>query len=273
MKTDVLYVYFSIHQLSLLSKTKQLIMSKPVIGITTCCEKQGMFIYHQTGDKYISAIVNVIDGLPLLIPSIGNHLDIDQLLDKIDGLLLTGSYSNVEPHHYNGSESKPDTKHDPRRDSTTLPLIRKTIEKGVPLLAICRGFQELNVAYEGSLHQEVHEIDGHDDHRENKDLDLEGQYGFSHKVKIHKGGLLSDITENDEERVNSVHWQGVNEVGEGLIVEATSPDGLVEAISVNDSKSFALGIQFHPEWKVTEIPFYRSIFESFGNACMKENTK
>lgn len=252
-------------------KYRRINMSKPVIGISTCCEKQGMFTYHQTGDKYISAIVDVIDGLPLLIPSIGDLLDIDQLLNTIDGLLLTGSYSNVEPHHYKGCESKPDTKHDPRRDSTTLPLIQKTIEREIPLLAICRGFQELNVAFNGTLHQEVHEIEGHDDHRENKELDLEGQYGYSHSIQIKEGGILAGLTEKREEKVNSVHWQGVDRVGDDLRIEAISSDGLVEAVSVNNSTSFTLGVQFHPEWKVTEIPFYRTIFEAFGKECKMEN--
>ncbi len=245
-------------------------MPKPIIGISTCYEKHGMFTYHQTGDKYISAVVNVIDGLPLLVPSIGNLLDIDRLLETVDGFLLTGSYSNVEPHHYNGTNSKPNTKHDPQRDSTTLPLIHGVLESGIPLLAICRGFQELNVAFNGTLHQEVHDVAGHNDHRENKELDLEGQYGFSHILNIHEGGVLAGLTENREEQVNSVHWQGVDEVGDGLRIEATSPDGLIEAVSVKNSKSFALGIQFHPEWKVTEIPFYRAIFEAFRNECIKE---
>ena len=242
-------------------------MTKPIIGISTCYELQGMFNYHQTGEKYITAVINAIDGFPILIPALADKLDSDQLLATVDGIMLTGSYSNVEPHNYNGNDSKPNTKHDPRRDATILPLITDAVDAGIPLLAICRGFQEMNVSFNGTLHQEIHEVDGKEDHREDASLDLDGQYEFSHSVSIAENGILSHITDNKEEMVNSVHWQGVDELGEGLNIEAVSPDGLIEAASVSDAKNFALGVQWHPEWKVMDIPFYKAIFEAFGNAC------
>jgi putative glutamine amidotransferase len=123
------------------------------------------------------------------------------------------------------------------------------------------------VAFNGTLHQEIHEVDGKEDHREDASLDLDGQYEFSHSVSIAENGILSHITDNKQEMVNSVHWQGVDELGEGLNIEAVSPDGLIEAASVSDAKNFALGVQWHPEWKVMDIPFYKAIFEAFGKAC------
>ncbi|HJL75443.1 MAG TPA: gamma-glutamyl-gamma-aminobutyrate hydrolase family protein [Candidatus Marinimicrobia bacterium] len=242
-------------------------MATPIIGISTCYAQQGMFNYHQTGEKYIAAIINAIDGFPILIPALADKLDHEKLFSTIDGILLTGSYSNVEPHRYNGPASKPDTKHDPRRDATFLPLILAAVEAEIPLFAICRGFQEMNVAFEGSLHQEVHKVAEKLDHREDESQDVDGQYDFSHSVTLTENGVLSQLTDEKAPMVNSVHWQGIDKLGQGLQPEAVAPDGLIEAFSVKNAKTFALGVQWHPEWKVMEIPFYKVIFETFGKAC------
>jgi len=243
-------------------------MTKPIIGISTCFEKHSLFHYHQSGEKYISAVINAMGGFPILIPDLADKLDYDKLFSTVDGILLTGSYSNVEPHHYNGHSSKSSTKHDLQRDATILPLIPKAVNVGIPLFAICRGFQEMNVAYQGSLHQEVHTVEGKQDHREDSTKDIDGQYDFAHSVTLTKNGVLSQLTNENELRVNSVHWQGVDELGEGLQIEAVAPDGLIEAISIKNAKNFALGVQWHPEWKVMEIPFYKAIFDAFGRACL-----
>ena len=243
-------------------------MSKPLIGITTCFEKQGAHYYHQTGDKYIFAVINAMDGLPILIPSVGDKLQTNQLLDMVDGLLFTGSYSNIEPHQYDGNPIDGETKHDPNRDATTLPLIPEAIDAGVPVFAICRGCQEMNVAFGGTLHEKVHEVPNMMDHREDSTLDLEGQYDFAHSISLVQDGILDRISDENEPRVNSVHWQGIDKLGDGLTVEATAQDGLVEAFSVTDARSFALAVQWHPEWKVMDTPFYKSIFERFGDACL-----
>ena len=243
-------------------------MNKPLIGISTCFEKQGAHYYHQAGDKYIAAISNVFNGLPLLIPAIGSKIHRQKLLESLDGILFTGSYSNIEPHHYGGPESDDGTKHDPKRDATMLPLIKDAVDFGVPILAICRGFQEMNVALGGTLHQKVHSVPDMMDHREDSTLDLDGQYGFSHKISITPHGVLDQISDDKKPWVNSVHWQGINQLANGLTVEATSQDGLVESFSVTDSPSFALAVQWHPEWQVMKTPFYKSIFEKFGDACI-----
>jgi len=249
-------------------------MSKPIIGISTCFETHGLHNYHQAGDKYVSAILKVFDAVPLLIPSIGPQLGIQEILDTVDGLLFTGSYSNINPKEYNGTPSLTEIKHDRNRDETTIPLIRHAVDKGVPVFAICRGFQEMNVAFGGSLHQRVHEVEGLNDHREDDSLDLSGQYAFAHDINIAENGHLSKITNSAVEQVNSVHWQGIDQLGQGLEVEAKSPDGLIEAFRVKDAP-FALAVQWHPEYNLTEIPFYYNIFESFSNAVQsyKNNKK
>jgi len=249
-------------------------MIKPIIGISTCFDKQGPFTYHQTGDKYIASVINAIDGFPLLIPSLADKLDLDKLFLILDGIMLTGSYSNIEPHHYNGPISKPNTKHDPRRDGTILPLITEAVAFGIPILAICRGFQEMNVAYGGSIHQEVHLAQGMNDHRPDTKQNINVQYDFSHRVSLTKNGVLAKLTDEVNPLVNSVHSQGINTLGGGLQIEALAPDGLIEAFSAKNAKNFALGVQWHPEWKVMEIPFYKAILEAFGKACFNQaNTK
>ena len=240
---------------------------KPLIGISCCTTTFGPHPFHMVGEKYILGALQGADGLPLLIPALGAQLPLEQLLDTLDGLLFTGSPSNVEPHHYAGPASTPGTHHDPRRDATTLPLIRAAIERGMPVLGLCRGFQEMNVAFGGSLHQRLHDVPGFIEHREDTTQPVEVQYGPAHEVRIEPGGLLDRIAGCSSAQVNSLHTQGVDRLAPGLQPEATAPDGLIEAFSVTAAKSFALGVQWHPEWKVMENPFYLRIFEAFGDAC------
>ena len=240
---------------------------KPLIGISCCTTHFGQHPFHMAGEKYIRAALEAAGGLPLLIPALGDELSIDQLLDTFDGLLFTGSPSNVEPHHYAGPASAPGTQHDPQRDATTLPLIRLAVERGIPVLGLCRGFQEMNVVFGGSLHQRLHEVSGFIEHREDTAQPVDVQYGPAHEVRIEPGGLLDRIAGCSSAPVNSLHTQGVDRLAPGLQPEATAPDGLIEAFSVTAATSFALGVQWHPEWKVMENPFYLRIFKAFGDAC------
>jgi putative glutamine amidotransferase len=198
---------------------------------------------------------------------LGDSLDLDAVLDRVDGLLLTGSPSNVEPHHYDGEQSLAGTLHDPERDATSLPLIEKALEAGVPLFAVCRGFQELNVVLGGTLHQRVHEVAGYHSHKENPADPLDLQYGPSHPVTLMEGGLLRKLAGADTVMVNSLHSQAVARLADKVTVEAVADDGLIEAFRVDGAKSFALAVQWHPEWKVTQNKFSKAIFEAFGNAC------
>jgi putative glutamine amidotransferase len=246
---------------------------KPLVGISCCTDRSGLHPFHIVGEKYILGVTRGAEATALLIPALGEELEITAVLAHLDGLVFTGSPSNVEPQHYSGTPSVPGTHHDPQRDATTLPLIRAAVDAGIPVLGICRGFQEMNVAFGGSLHQRLHEVGGFIEHREDKNLTLDEQYGPSHSIQIDPGGLLYEIAGCSSAQVNSLHTQGVDRLAPGLRPEATAPDGLIEAFSVSQADNFALGVQWHPEWKVTENPFYLSIFRAFGNACRARAAK
>lgn len=188
----------------------------PLIGVTACTKQIGLHPYHIAGDKYLRAVVNGAGGLPLIIPALGDSIDQAALLDSVDGLLFTGSPSNVEPRHYSGPASEPGTLHDSDRDATTLPLVRAAIDAGIPVLGICRGFQEMNVAFGGSLHQKVHEVGTFMDHREPADQPLEVQYAPRHAMHVQPGGVLAGIGLPSEFQVNSIHGQGVDRLAPGL---------------------------------------------------------
>jgi putative glutamine amidotransferase len=242
-------------------------LARPLIGLPADRRMIGLHPFHAVGEKYARALLDAADGMPLLIPALAEELRLDELLERLDGLLFSGSPSNVEPHHYQGAPSQPGTLHDPARDATTLPLIRKAVRAGVPVLGICRGFQEVNVAFGGSLHQRVHEVAGHLDHRDDETQPLEVQYGPAHEVILEPAGLLRSLAGTDRVRVNSLHWQGIERLGPGLVVEARAPDGLIEAFRVEGAARFALAVQWHPEWKVMENPLSRALFAAFGAAC------
>ena len=241
--------------------------AKAIVGVPSDRREYGPHPFHMVGEKYLRALLEVADVLPLMTPALADNIDIDELLARFDGIFLTGSYSNIEPHHYGGEPSAEGTLHDPDRDAVTLPLARRALEEGVPLLAVCRGFQELNVALGGTLHQKVQEVPGYDKHLENKDDPLDVQYGPSHPVNLPENGLLRALLGSDTAMVNSLHEQGVAKLADGVTVEAVADDGLIEAFRVDDVPSFALAVQWHPEWKATDNEFSRVIFRAFGDAC------
>lgn len=238
----------------------------PRVGLPTDHKHIGAHPFLAVGEKYVRAVVDGANCLPLLVPTLDPVLPLRQVLDGLDGLLLTGAVSNIEPHHYSDESSYEGNLLDPRRDATNLPLIPLAIELRVPVLAICRGFQEVNVAFGGSLYQKVHEQPGFMDHRENRDDPLDVQYGPAHDIALVPGGLLARLAGDTRATVNSLHGQGVRRLGSGLVVEAQAPDGLIEAFR-HEGPGFMLAVQWHPEWKVAENPFYLSIFRAFGDAC------
>jgi putative glutamine amidotransferase len=246
--------------------------TKPLIGIPADRRILGPHPFHCVGEKYITAVAEASGAVPVLIPSLGDAADLDAVLRGVDGILLTGSPSNVEPRRYAGPPSDPDTLHDPHRDATTLPLIPRVVATGMPLFAICRGFQEMNVAYGGTLWQKVQEVPGHADHREDKEAPLEVQYGPAHEIELVRGGLLHGIAGTERVTVNSVHAQGVQRLGDGLEVDARAPDGLIEAFHVRSAPGFTLAVQWHPEWQVMKNPFSRAMFAAFGDAA-REHAK
>jgi putative glutamine amidotransferase len=241
--------------------------SRPVIGIPADRRLLGPHPFHAVGEKYLTAVLRFSGSLPLIIPSLGDELALDQLLLELDGLLFTGSPSNVEPQHYGGEASRLGTLHDPERDATTLSLIPRAIAAGVPVLGICRGFQEMNVAFGGTLWQQVHEAPGHGVHHEDATQPLDVQYGPAHEVLLAEGGVLRSLAGSARIMVNSLHHQAVQRLGPGLVEEARAEDGVIEAFRVRDARRFAVAVQWHPEWKPQENPFSRALFAAFGDAA------
>ncbi|UEM03083.1 gamma-glutamyl-gamma-aminobutyrate hydrolase family protein [Skermanella rosea] len=247
----------------------------PLVGIPACIRPLGHHPFHIAGDKYIRAVSDGAGALPMVIPALGGSLDLEDLVARLDGLLVTGSPSNVEPARYGGPASIAGTLHDPDRDATTLPLIRAAIAAAVPVLAICRGIQELNVALGGTLHQRVQELPGRLDHRADDTRPVEEQYAKVHPVRLTPGGVLAGIVADGagdgagtgEIRVNSIHAQAIDRLADGLSVEAVAPDGIIEAVSVTGAAAFALAVQWHPEWRFWECPDSTALFRAFGAAC------
>jgi len=239
----------------------------PLIGVTACTRFVDRHVVHGAAAQYVEAVAAGAGGAPVILPALASRTDFDAVVARLDGLLLTGSPSNVQPERYGGEPARPGTLQDPARDATTLPLIRRAIEDGLPLLAICRGHQELNVALGGSLHQHVHELPGRADHRAPADEPNEKRYAFAHSVRLVSGGVLAGLASTDEVVVNSLHSQAIDRLADGLVIEATSPDGVIEAVRVATAKSFALGVQWHPEWHIAADALSRAIFAAFGEAA------
>ncbi len=238
---------------------------KPVVLIPACNRLIGQHPFHVAGKKYIDA-VRLAGCLPLIVPFMYTT-EVDELLDHADGVLLTGSPSNVHPSHFGEEVHDTTLPLDIDRDAWTLPLIPRALQRGIPLFAICRGFQEANVALGGSLYQAVQEVPGQRDHRGSAEGPVESQYAFAHEVHVEAGGLLSSIVAQPEFQVNSLHGQGVKKLAPGLRIEARAPDGLVEAFSMPEARAFNLCVQWHPEWQAAHNPISVKLFKAFGAAC------
>jgi len=241
----------------------------PVVLLPADSKQLGDHPFHVAGHKYVNAVVVAAHALPLIVPALGKESDVASLLEVADGILLTGAVSNVHPSNFNQEVRDPSLPLDECRDGLTLQLIRSAVTQGIPLLGICRGFQEINVAFGGSLHQAVHAVEGKSDHREPKETSLDKQYAQVHSVNTVAGGQLNEITGQTKLMVNSLHGQGIDRLGRGLVAEAFAEDGLIEAISIPNAKAFALAVQWHPEWNVLNTPSYLAIFRAFEKACRK----
>ncbi len=237
----------------------------PLVGIPCCLRTINERVIHSVSERYTGAVVDATGCLPVLIPAIGSQTDVCGVLDRLDGLLLTGSPSNVHPSEYGDEPLDEKILHDPARDATTLPLIRAAVRRDLPILAICRGIQELNVALGGTLIQRVHELPGRLNHRSRKESP-DGAYGPAHPVALTPGGLLAGLAGSTEIMVNSLHSQGIDRPAPELRVEAVAPDGQIEAVSLPTAR-FVVGVQWHPEYKALENPFSAALFLAFSRAC------
>lgn len=246
-------------------------MAAPIV-ITAC----DAFVHNEapwsgSPKSYLAALATV-DCLPVQLPVIDDPLDPAPLLDVASGVLVTGARSNVHPPLYGAEPTEAAGPYDHLRDSSTLPLIRAALDRGLPLFCICRGLQELNVAMGGTLHAELHEVDGRDDHRSPPHPDLDTRFALKHDVEVVPGGKLAPILGAGAVRVNSVHRQGIDRLGDGLSVEARALDGTIEAVSVDGARTFAIGVQWHPEHWVRTDPPSRALFEAFAAACRANQT-
>lgn len=236
----------------------------PIVLVPACNRMLGEHPFHIAGRKYVDA-VRLAGALPLVVPR-AEPAEMATLLQMADGVLLTGSPSNVHPHHFDEAVHDASLPLDPVRDDWTLPLIPQLLARGIPLLAICRGTQEVNVALGGTLHQAVHAVGPYADHRANDAEPAAVQYGPSHALHVVSGGLLHTIVGRETFDVNSVHGQAVATLAPGLRAEAHAPDGLIEAFTQPAAPGFNLCVQWHPEWRAADNPVSVQIFEAFGRA-------
>lgn len=238
----------------------------PLIGLPADTYDKDGLGFHSIGDKYVRAVAEVSHAIPVMIPNIADALDLDAMLEHLDGIVITGATSNVHPPHYGAQATADHEPFDHDRDATTLNLIRAAIARGLPLFCICRGFQELNVVMGGTLETEIQRQAGRLDHRATPGT-VADRYRLAHKIEITAGGKLEAILGKRETMVNTVHRQGIGKLAPGLTVEAKAPDGIIEAVSVTDAKGFTIATQWHPEYRAAENADSVKIFEAFGNAA------
>ncbi len=244
------------------------ITRKPVIAITADqIMVRDIMPAAAVYDIYIHAVIHAARALPWIAPPVGELLDIGALLDKVDGIVFTGARSNVQPCYYHGEAASENTPQDPQRDATTLPLIPRALAAGIPILCICRGIQELNVALGGTLHQNLSDMPDKLSHIMPENWSLERRFAPAHTIHIETGSELGKLSAAKSVRVNSVHEQAIDQLAGDLIVEARAPDGIIEAVRVRDSKAFALGVQWHPEWDWRSHSLNEKLWTVFGAAC------
>jgi putative glutamine amidotransferase len=241
-------------------------MPKPVVAIPADFRTFDGNVWHATPHQYVRAAVEGSGVMTFLVPALESGNDADEILDRVDGVLVSGSRTNVHPSLYGQEATEADGPFDPGRDATSLPLIRRALERGVPLLAICRGIQELNVALGGTLASEIQDMPGISDHRKPDVPELDIAYGIRQNVIVKEGSCLASVLGAGAVQVNSLHRQAISKAAPRLAVEAVAEDGTIEAVSVIDAKAFAVGVQWHPEYWVGKDAPSSTLFQAFGDA-------
>ncbi len=242
-------------------------MAKPVVGIIgnsyLIDEK---YPAQGSGVMNVEAIAEVAQAIPVIIPSLPKCFSTDELISSFDGFLFTGGRPNVHPSYYGCEPTEAHGAFDKNRDAVVLPLIQSCEKKGKPILGICRGFQEFNVAFGGTLHPEIRELPGRINHRMPPNGTLEEQFAHSHEVEIIEGGKFERIFGSKKILVNSLHGQGIDGAGDRVQIEGFAADGTPEALSITDSAGFCLAVQWHPEWNASSDVVSKPLFEEFGKA-------
>jgi len=246
---------------------------RPVVGVIgNAYRVEGRFPVQAVGERNLRAIAEVAGALPLMFAGCPEITDVGALVDAVDGIVLTGSRANVHPSRFN---IEPDAKHEPydvHRDEVALVLSQACVARGMPLFGICRGLQEMNVAFGGSLHPEIRELPGRINHRmprlESGEIHPDPTVIFAdrHEVTLAPGGAFAKILGCEKIRVNSLHGQGILKPGPRVVVEGVAEDGTIEAIRIADAPGFALAVQWHAEYDPQRNPVNRSLFEAFGKA-------
>ena len=244
-------------------------MRKPVVGIIA----NSFMINDQypaqiSGTMNVEAIARVAGAVPIIIPALPDCVDIDEIMGVCDGFLLTGGRPNVHPEEYGHQATEAHGAFDRGRDRVALALIRACVEAGQPVLGICRGFQEFNVAMGGTLHPEIRDLPGRMNHRMSPDGTLDEKFALRHLVRLSPGSRFIRIFGRDEALVNSLHGQGIEEPGRRVVIEGYAPDGTAEAITIEGAPGFAMAVQWHPEYDAALDAVSRPLFETFGNALL-----
>ena len=239
---------------------------RPLVALTADFLEFGLYHQHMTPDQYVDAAADVAGVVPVIAPSIGERLDIDALLARVDGVMVTGARSNVHPSLYGEEATAAHEPFDRARDATTLPLLRGAIAAGVPVLAICRGIQELNVAFGGSVTAAFQDARGLSDHAYPGEGTTAERFAISHEISVRPDTLLASVLGGDA-RVNSIHTQALDRTGPRIRVEANAPDGTIEAVTVADAPGWVLGVQWHPEYWAHSDAASAQVLRAFGDAC------
>ncbi|MEJ8473139.1 gamma-glutamyl-gamma-aminobutyrate hydrolase family protein [Roseibium algae] len=242
-------------------------MTQPLILVISDVKPLDGYDWHAAPSTYLQALIKGANAIPVILPSFGTEIDLEAVLNRVDGVLATGSRSNVNPKLYGQEPTEANGPYDLDRDATSLPLLRLAIDKGIPVFAICRGMQELNVAFGGTLLTEIQELEGRTDHRAPTSGDQDERFRIAHPVEVKPASQLGKAVQNQSIEVNSLHRQALGELGTGLEIEAQAADGTIEAVSVKGAKGFVLATQWHPEyWFASDGPS-KKLFSAFGDAA------
>ena len=243
---------------------------KPLVGIIGNSSLiNGEYLAQSCGVYNIEAIAQVADALPLVVPSHPDKVSVADLINTFDGFVLPGGRPNVHPEEYGEEETPAHGTFNRDRDRLVQPLIRAAVDAGIPILGLCLGFQEINVAFGGTLYPEIRELPGRMNHRMPPDGTIEEKFALRHEIELVEGGVFAEIFGSTRVMTNSLHGQGIKRPGERIIIEGHAPDGTPEAIRVKDAPNFALGVQWHAEYKAADDPVSRPLFQAFGRALRR----